>query len=204
MGGNTFAAGGAPDEPFLYRLGEGMGVVDAPDGTGEPAIEELFYPTERVPFVEWHRISGAKPAVALTGVLTLLAFVTGLSNLSQSVLVADGPLTAVVAMPPWFVRFGGVLFAFLLGLVTVGLQRRKRIAWRVAAVAVLLVGGAETLQALAVLTGGPFAVLSLVAMGGLTKTWLRHERGHPSLLGRLSDRIPTVPTLHGLDPRDGE
>ena len=53
------------------------------------------------------------------------------------------------------------------------------------AVAVLLVGGGEALQALAVLTGGPFAVLLVVALAGLTLTFRRHERGHRSPLGRL-------------------
>jgi choline-glycine betaine transporter len=53
------------------------------------------------------------------------------------------------------------------------------------AVAVLLVGGEGTLQALAVLTGGPFAVLVVVALVGLTLTFRRHERGHRSPLGRL-------------------
>ncbi|MFB6101719.1 MAG: BCCT family transporter [Haloplanus sp.] len=55
----------------------------------------------------------------------------------------------------------------------------------VVAVAVLLVGGGESLQTAAVLTGGPFAALSVVALVGLTLTFHRHERGHPSLLGRL-------------------
>jgi choline-glycine betaine transporter len=68
------------------------------------------------------------------------------------------------------------------------------------AVAVLLVGGAETLQALAVLTGGPFAVLSVVALGGLTLTLYRRERGHTSPLRRLVDRLPTVQMHHDIDP----
>jgi hypothetical protein len=36
-----------------------------------------------------------------------------------------------------------------------------------------------------VLTGGPFAVLSLVALVGLTLAFRRHERDRPSLRGRL-------------------
>ncbi|EMA47917.1 BCCT family transporter [Halococcus saccharolyticus] len=55
----------------------------------------------------------------------------------------------------------------------------------VVAVAVLLGGGGEALQALAVLTGGPFAVLVVVALVGLTLTFRRHERGHRSPLGKL-------------------
>jgi choline-glycine betaine transporter len=52
------------------------------------------------------------------------------------------------------------------------------------AVAVLLVGGGQTLQTAAVMTGGPFAVLSLVSLLGLLLTFRRHERGHATLLGR--------------------
>ena len=68
------------------------------------------------------------------------------------------------------------------------------------AVAVLLVGGAETLQALAVLTGGPFAVISVVGIAGLSWSWLRDERGHRSLVARITDRLPTVQTHHDIDP----
>ena len=70
------------------------------------------------------------------------------------------------------------------------------------AVAVLLIGGAETLQALAVLTGGPFALLSMVALGGLTLTFARQERGHTSLVGRVRSRLPEIQTHHDLDPPD--
>ncbi|PSP92932.1 glycine/betaine ABC transporter [Halobacteriales archaeon QS_4_62_28] len=70
------------------------------------------------------------------------------------------------------------------------------------AVAVLLVGGSETLQALAVLTGGPFALLSLVALSGLTMTFYRQERGHTSVLRQLVDRLPTVQTHHDIEPPD--
>jgi choline-glycine betaine transporter len=72
------------------------------------------------------------------------------------------------------------------------------------AVAVLLGGGAETLQALAVLTGGPFAVLSVVALCGLTLTFLREERGHTSPVGRLRERLPSVQLHHDVDPPDRE
>jgi len=67
---------------------------------------------------------------------------------------------------------------------------------------VLVVGGAETLQAMAVLTGGPFAILSLVALAGLTLTLYRHERGHTSTVRRLFERRPTVKTHHDIDPPD--
>jgi len=119
-------------------------VVDSQGGpgAGERAFEKVFYPTERIPLVEWGEFSGAKPTVVLVGAVTLLSFVTGMSNLSQppTVVALDGPLAAVLP-EAWtlpFARFSGVLFAFLLGLVTVGLQRRKRAAWSVAVVALPL------------------------------------------------------------------
>ena len=72
----------------------------------------------------------------------------------------------------------------------------------VVAVSLLLVGGGESLQALAVLTGGPFAVLSLVALVGLTLSLYRRERGegHRSILRRVVDRLPTIQTHHDVDP----
>ncbi|WP_324759408.1 NAD-binding protein [Haloarcula sp. GH36] len=106
-----------------------------PDGQ-EPALEEVFYPAEQVPFVEWGAFSGGKSTVLATGVVTLVSFLTGLSHLSQATPTLDGPLTVVLAVPPAVAQFGGVLFAFVLGIVTVGLQRRKRIAWRAAVVLV--------------------------------------------------------------------
>jgi choline/carnitine/betaine transport len=67
-----------------------------------------------------------------------------------------------------------VFWGFLQGLV---------------AISVLVVGGGEALQALAVLTGGPFAVVALVALAGLTVTFHREEGGHPSLLDRVRRRL---------------
>jgi choline-glycine betaine transporter len=72
------------------------------------------------------------------------------------------------------------------------------------AVSVLVLGGSETLQALAVLTGGPFAVVSLVALAGLTLTFLRHERGHTSLVARVLGRLPAIHTHRDVDPPDDE
>ena len=117
---------------------------DSTGGPVERAIEEIFYPADSVPFVEWQAFSGARATVILTGVLTLLSFVTGLSNLSRETGALAGPLAGVVpvAAGSVLVQFGGVLFAFVLGLVTVGLQRRKRVAWQI---------GAGLLPALAVL-----------------------------------------------------
>ena len=111
-----------------------MVVVDAPDGAGEPALEEVFYPADRIPFVEWGAFTGGKSTVLLLGAMTLLSFLTGLSNLSRSTVVMDGPLAVFLDVPPGAVQFGGVLFAFLLGSVTVGLQQRKTVAFRAALV----------------------------------------------------------------------
>jgi voltage-gated potassium channel len=108
-------------------------VADRTDSPPGPAYEEVFYPADRIPFVEWRQFSGARPTVVLTGVVTLLAFVTGLSNLSQPP-TPSGPIAASVPAAGTFVRFAGVLFAFVLGLVTAGLQRRKRLVWRVSLV----------------------------------------------------------------------
>lgn len=123
-----------PGASFLYRVRQRVGVADTREREGDRAIEEVFYPDERIPFVNWQQFSGAKPAVVLVGVVTLLSFVTGLSNLSQSSLALEGPLASVLPAARGFATFGGVLFAFLLGPVTVGLQRRKVVAWRAAMV----------------------------------------------------------------------
>jgi choline-glycine betaine transporter len=56
----------------------------------------------------------------------------------------------------------------------------------VVAVTALLVGGAESLQTMAVLTGGPFAIISVLAMAGLLSRLYRDEReGHQSLFGKV-------------------
>ena len=74
------------------------------------------------------------------------------------------------------------------------------------ALAVILVGGGETLQALAVLTGAPFAVLALVAMVGLSLALYREERGrgHTSLVRLVLDRLPDIQTHHDVEPPDRE
>ena len=51
----------------------------------------------------------------------------------------------------------------------------------IVAVSVLLTGSVEVLQAMAVLTGGPFAIIALVAVIGLIRWFVIHERGHPSI-----------------------
>ncbi len=50
------------------------------------------------------------------------------------------------------------------------------------AIAVLLTGSAQTLQTAAVLTGGPFAFLSVLALVGLIRTLLEDHGGHTALL----------------------
>ncbi len=70
------------------------------------------------------------------------------------------------------------------------------------AVSVFMLGGAETLQVLAVLTGAPFAVLAVIAMVGVMRTWYRTERGHRSLLWRVRDRLPAIQMHHDIDPPD--
>jgi choline/carnitine/betaine transport len=70
----------------------------------------------------------------------------------------------------------------------------------VVAVSVLLLGGGATLQAVAVLTGGPFAVLSLVALAGLTLTFRREEGGHTSPIRRLWERLPKIQAHHDVEP----
>jgi len=113
---------------------------DTPDASPDSALEELFYRTDRVRFVYWRQFSGARPTVLLTGVATFLSFITGLSNLSRETLVLGGPLAGVLPDPVTYVRFGGVLFAFVLGVLTIGLRRRKRLAWYGALVVLPLLG----------------------------------------------------------------
>ncbi|RLM53842.1 BCCT family transporter [Halobellus sp. Atlit-31R] len=74
------------------------------------------------------------------------------------------------------------------------------------ALAVLLVGGAETLQALAVLTGAPFAALAVLALGGLTLALYREGRGrgHTSIVWQVYDRLPQIQTHHDVEPPDRE
>ena len=76
----------------------------------------------------------------------------------------------------------------------------------VVALSVLLVGGGETLQALAVLAGAPFAVLAVLALVGLSLSLYREERGrgHTSVVRRVTDRLPSIQTHHDVDPPDRE
>ncbi len=102
---------------------------DIPEASSDSSLEKLFYHTDRVRFIYWRDFSGAKPTVLLTGLISILSFVVGLSNLSQGTLVLDGPLGGIIPGARVYAQFAGVLFAFVLGLTSVFLQRRKRIAW---------------------------------------------------------------------------
>ncbi len=113
--------------------------TDAPEDGRESALEELFYHTDRVPFVYWREFSDSQTTVLLTGLTAVLLFVTGLSTLSQETVALEGPLAALLQGVGPVVRFAGVVFAFLLAIVTVGLQRRKRLAWYTAVVVFPLV-----------------------------------------------------------------
>ncbi|WP_137684852.1 NAD-binding protein [Haloarcula mannanilytica] len=167
-------------------------MANAPEDSTDKALEDVFYPADRVPFVDWDEFSGAKPTVVLTGVVTFLAFVTGLSNLSQTPLVLDGPLSAAVDLPLAFVRFGGVLFAFVLGLVTVGLQRRKRLAWRVASVVFLglVLLPLATFQP----TDIPLLVLTLVTYPLLVRNRHRFDQS----LGLSPIQIASLSAIFGV------
>ncbi len=62
------------------------------------------------------------------------------------------------------------------------------------AIAVLLVGGASSLQSLAVFTGGPFAILTVVAMVGLSLTLYGNEGDRRSIIRIGLDKFPTLRT----------
>jgi voltage-gated potassium channel len=105
-----------------------MGSGDGPDMERDGALERLFYHADRVPFVHWGQFTGAKTAVGLVGVLAVLSFVVGLSHISQPTQTLTGPLATYIPVPP-AIQFVGVLFAFVLAVLTAALRRRKRIGW---------------------------------------------------------------------------
>jgi len=137
-------------------------VVDAPEEQSEPALEAVFYPVDRIPFVEWKAFTGGKSTVLLVGLLTVLSFLTGLSHLSQPNPPMDGPLSVVLSLPVGVFQFGGVLFAFVLAAVAVGLQQRKEIAYRAALV---------LLPALAVLPLTTFQTTDIPMLLGILVTY---------------------------------
>jgi len=106
----------------------------------DSALEKLFYREERVRLVYWRQFSEARTAVVLSGLVAILSFITGLSTLSQEVLVLEGPLAALLPDITGFVRFAGVVFAFLLAILVFGLGRGKRLAWYLSMVTLPAVG----------------------------------------------------------------
>jgi len=99
----------------------------------DAALRELFHHEDRVPLVYWQAFTGTKTIVLLTGTVAILAFVTGLSHLSQRSLAFDGPLSSLLPADPatieTVVPLGTVLLAFVLGGLTAGLSRGTRVAW---------------------------------------------------------------------------
>jgi len=104
--------------------------TDSPDPSSDTALDELFHQPEQVPLVYWRAFAGARTAVLLAGGAAALAFVAGLSHLSQGGLTPTGPLAGVVP-PPLVdvVPLASILVAFLLTGVAVGLRSRYRLAW---------------------------------------------------------------------------
>ena len=144
---------------------------EPPESSTDSTLETVFYRHERVRLVYWESFTGASAAVALTGLLAILSFVTGLSTLSQDVVALEGPLAAVLPDVEGIVRFSGVLLAFVLGILVVGLQRRKRLAWRLTVVVLPLVGLLPLLTLEP--THVPLLVLSVATVPALA---LNHEQ----------------------------
>lgn len=135
---------------------------DVPEERRDSTLEEVFYHTDRVPFVYWREFSNAKTAVLVTGLMAVLSFVTGLSRLSQGTVPLEGPLGVLFPGAAPFVTFAGVVFAFVLAILTVGLRGRKRLAWYAAMVVLPVVGmlPLATLQR----TEIPLLLLVLIAL----------------------------------------
>jgi len=77
------------------------------------------------------------------------------------------------------------------------------------AVGVLVTGSSEALQTAAVLTGGPFAVIALIAMGGLLVGYYRKDRDDKALHDRVRDfldrrEITLVPERPDLEDGKGD
>lgn len=102
---------------------------DAPETPPDTIIAELFHRHERVPFVYWREFTGARMAVLATGAVAGLAFITGLSALSQQTQPLEGPLASLVPAGTEVFRLMPVFLSFLLAGLAMGLQRRFRMAW---------------------------------------------------------------------------
>ena len=163
---------------------------DTTDRSGS-ALERLFYPTDRVPFVYWEEISGAKATVLSVGVLAVLSFVTGLSNLSEPSLTLAGPLADVAGVES-YVRFANVLFAFVLVPVIAGLRRRKRLAWRLAVTL-------APLQALVPLSTGQTTEIPLLVVLAVSFALLVVNReGFDRLIELSSLQIASLSSIVGV------
>lgn len=123
----------------------------------DSALHELFYSSERVPFIYWREFSGARMAVLLVSAVAVLAFVTGLSDLSQQEPTLSGPLAVLVPGPAELMRLYAIFFSFLLAVLAVGLQRGLRVAWYATLVALPLLGVLPLITGDA--TGVPLLVL---------------------------------------------
>jgi voltage-gated potassium channel len=102
---------------------------DTPERPTDSALQELFDHSDRIPFVYWRAFAGARMGVLLTGGVAVLAFVTGLSDLSQQAVDLTGPLADLVSGAEGVVRLYAIFFSFVLAAWTVGLERRIRLAW---------------------------------------------------------------------------
>ncbi len=140
----------------------------------QSALEALFAHSDTIRFIYWDRVSGAKPAVYLTGLVAIAAFITGLSHLSQNDLTLEGPLTPVVPVTPASVQFVAVLIAFVLAVMIVGLNRRKRVAWY-GVVSVLPIAGVLALVTFQS-TDLPLLVLVVVSLIQLGRSRHRFDR----------------------------
>ena len=144
---------------------------EPPESPTDSTLEAVFYQQERVRLVYWDSFTGASAAVLLTGLLAILSFITGLSTLSQDVVTLEGPLAGVLPDIEGVVRFSGVLLAFVLGILVVGLQRRKRLAWRLTVIVLPLVGILPLLTLEP--THVPLLILSVATIPALA---LNHEK----------------------------
>ncbi len=163
---------------------------DTTEGT-DSALEWVFYHTDRVPFVYWEEVTGAKATVASVGLLAVLSFVTGLSNLSEPSLTLAGPL-ADLAGAESYVRFANVLFAFVLVPVLAGLRRRKRVAWRLAV-------ALAPLQAVVPLSTGQTTEIPLLVVLAVSFALLVANRGSFDRLVELSSlQIASLSSIVGV------
>lgn len=113
---------------------------EQPERQPDSTLEKLFYHEERVRLVYWRQFSGVRMAVLLSGLVAILSFITGLSILSQEVVVLEGPLAALLPDITQLVRFAGIVLAFFLAILVFGLSRGKRLAWHLSMVTLPAVG----------------------------------------------------------------